>query len=72
MAQFPTPWAVKDPNTNEVFEPKPTVANTTKLGVQSAAAGACVAAVQNALGTHTSGAAGVFTRYGSTIGFFGA
>jgi hypothetical protein len=72
MSQYPTPWAPKPANPNESFEPKPTIANASKLGFQSAVAGACVAAVQNALGTHTSGATGVLTRYGGTIGFFGA
>ena len=42
------------------------------VGLQAAGVGALVSAVQNALGTHSSGAAGFLTRTGGTIGFFGA
>jgi hypothetical protein len=67
-----TPWAQSDPNPSENYEPKATMGEATKAGMQSAGAGLFVATVQNALGTHGNGAAGVFTRYGSTIGMFGA
>jgi hypothetical protein len=67
-----TPWAAPDPNENENYEPKPTLGAATKVGMQAAGAGLFIATIQNALGTHGHGAAGVFTRYGSTIGLFGA
>jgi hypothetical protein len=66
-----TPWAQPEPNESENYEPKPTLGNATVAGLQSAGAGVFVATIQNALGTHGHGAAGVFTRYGSTIGLFG-
>jgi hypothetical protein len=66
-----TPWAASDPNASETYEPKQTMGAATKVGLQSAGAGVFVATIQNALGTHGHGAAGVFTRYGSTIGLFG-
>jgi hypothetical protein len=66
-----TPWVQPEPNESENYEPKPTLGNATVAGLQSAGAGVFVATIQNALGTHGHGAAGVFTRYGSTIGLFG-
>ncbi|RDB28614.1 NADH-ubiquinone oxidoreductase 21 subunit [Hypsizygus marmoreus] len=54
------------------YEPKPTLLYTSKVGLQAGAVGAFVSAIQNALGHHTSGAMGVFTRSGGTIGFFAA
>ena len=54
-----------------VYEPKPTLQYASAVGLQAAGVGALVSAVQNALGTHNSGAAGFFTRTGGTIGFFG-
>lgn len=53
------------------YEPKPTLANASRLGLQSAAVGAFVSALQNAMGTHSRGAMGFLTRTGGTIGFFG-
>ena len=54
------------------YDPKPSLQYASAVGLQAAGIGALVSAVQNALGSHTSGAAGVFTRTGGTIGFFGA
>ncbi len=53
------------------YDPKPSLQYASAVGLQAAGIGALVSAVQNALGTHTSGAAGFLTRTGSTIGFFG-
>ncbi|KAI0639492.1 hypothetical protein C8Q77DRAFT_1081586 [Trametes polyzona] len=55
-----------------VYEPKPSLQYASAVGIQAAGVGALVSAVQNALGTHSSGAAGFFTRTGGTIGFFAA
>ncbi|KAI0778275.1 hypothetical protein BD413DRAFT_508064 [Trametes elegans] len=55
-----------------VYDPKPSLQYASAVGLQSAGIGALVSAVQNALGTHTSGAAGFLTRTGGTIGFFAA
>ncbi|KAL7285376.1 hypothetical protein ACG7TL_000471 [Trametes sanguinea] len=55
-----------------VYEPKPTLQYASAVGLQAAGVGALVSAVQNALGKHSSGAAGFFTRTGGTIGFFAA
>ena len=54
------------------YDPKPSLQYASAVGLQAAGIGALVSAVQNALGSHSSGAAGVFTRTGGTIGFFGA
>ncbi|KAI0361518.1 hypothetical protein OH77DRAFT_1469239 [Trametes cingulata] len=66
--------ATTDPTQAEqaAYEPKPTLQYASAVGIQAAGVGALVSAVQNALGTHTSGAAGFFTRTGGTIGFFAA
>ncbi len=53
------------------YDPKPSLQYASAVGLQAAGIGALVSAVQNALGSHSSGAAGVFTRSGGTIGFFG-
>jgi hypothetical protein len=55
----------------EVFEPKSSMAYASFVGLQAGLVGAVVSAVQNALGAHSKGAAGVLTRSGGTIGFFG-
>lgn len=55
----------------EVYEPKPTLQYASSVGLQAGLVGALVSTVQNALGTHNRGAAGVLTRTGGTIGFFG-
>ncbi|KAI0756902.1 hypothetical protein C8Q80DRAFT_1091608 [Daedaleopsis nitida] len=55
-----------------VYDPKPSLQYASAVGLQAAGIGALVSAVQNALGTHTSGASGFLTRTGGTIGFFAA
>ncbi|GBE78011.1 hypothetical protein BKA93DRAFT_814267 [Sparassis latifolia] len=69
MAENPEPAVGPPPNE---YEPKPTLQYTSIIGLQAAGVGAFVSAIQNALGTHTRGAAGFFTRSGGTIGIFGA
>ncbi|KAL0951269.1 hypothetical protein HGRIS_007983 [Hohenbuehelia grisea] len=54
------------------FTPKPSLNYASVVGLQAGAVGAFVSAIQNALGTHSKGAAGFFTRTGGTIGFFAA
>ncbi|KAF8736532.1 hypothetical protein AX14_014368 [Amanita brunnescens Koide BX004] len=54
------------------YEPKPTLSYAAKVGLQAGAIGAFVSTLQNALGTHSHGAAGIVTRTGGTIGFFAA
>ncbi|KAF9270186.1 hypothetical protein L218DRAFT_952370 [Marasmius fiardii PR-910] len=54
------------------FEPKATIKKTMKWGLQGAAIGLVYSTLQNALGRHSHGAAGIFTRTGSTITFFAA
>lgn len=53
------------------FEPKPTLKNASVAALQAGAFGIFFSTVQNALGNHSHGAMGVFTRTGGTIGFFG-
>ncbi|KAI0651942.1 hypothetical protein C8Q79DRAFT_899148 [Trametes meyenii] len=65
-----TPSATK-PET-AVYDPKPSLQYASAVGLQAAGVGALVSAIQNALGTHSSGAAGFLTRTGGTIGFFAA
>ncbi|KAF8632617.1 hypothetical protein AX15_001819 [Amanita polypyramis BW_CC] len=55
-----------------VYQPKPSLGYAAKVGLQSGAIGAFVSTIQNALGTHSHGAAGFATRTGGTIGFFAA
>ncbi|CAL1695643.1 unnamed protein product [Somion occarium] len=64
----PNPTTVKD----TLYDPKPSLRYASAVGLQAAGVGALVSAVQNALGTHTSGASGFLTRYGGTIGIFAA
>ena len=54
------------------FEPKSTLEYAGKAALQGAAIGTVMSGVQNALQHHSHGALGIFTRTGSTIGFFGA
>ena len=54
------------------YDPKPSLRHASAVALQAGMAGALVSAIQNALGSHNRGAAGVFTRTGGTIGFFGA
>jgi hypothetical protein len=67
-----TPWSGENARQNENFEPKSMLGAATTAGLQGAGAGLFFATLQNALGTHGSGAFGVLTRYGSTVGMFGA
>ncbi|CCL99017.1 uncharacterized protein FIBRA_01026 [Fibroporia radiculosa] len=54
------------------YSPKPSLEYASVVGLQAAGVGALVSAVQNALGSHSSGAAGFITRTGGTIGIFAA
>ncbi|KAF9651857.1 hypothetical protein BDM02DRAFT_3154024 [Thelephora ganbajun] len=56
----------------KTFQPKATLRHASAVGIQAAGVGALVSAIQNALNSHKYGAAGVLTRTGGTIGFFGA
>jgi len=56
----------------DAFEAKPSLKYASTVGFQAGVVGAIVSAVQNALGAHNQGAAGVLTRSGGTIGFFAA
>lgn len=53
------------------YEPKPSIQYASTVALQAGAVGAFVSAVQNALGSHSSGASGFLTRSGGTIGIFG-
>lgn len=53
------------------YEARPSLQNGATVGLQAAGVGLLVSTVQNALDTHNRGAAGVLTRTGGTIGFFG-
>lgn len=55
----------------DAFESKPALRNAATIGFQAGIVGAFVSAVQNALGSHSRGAAGFLTRSGGTIGTFG-
>ncbi|TFK30322.1 hypothetical protein FA15DRAFT_662263 [Coprinopsis marcescibilis] len=61
-----------EPEASVAFHPKPVLDYTAAVGLQSAAVGLFVSALQNALGKHSHGALGVVTRTGGTIGFFAA
>ncbi|KAF5385491.1 hypothetical protein D9757_005333 [Collybiopsis confluens] len=54
------------------YEPKSALQNASRLGLQAGALGLVYSTLQNALGHHSSGAAGVLTRTGGTITFFAA
>jgi len=56
----------------DISKPKPVLRNATTIGLQTGIVGAFVSAVQNALGSHSRGAAGFLTRSGGTIGTFAA
>jgi hypothetical protein len=57
--------------TAAVYIPKSSLQSAGIAGLQAGGVGVLVSAVQNALGHHNRGAAGIFTRTGGTIGFFG-
>lgn len=52
------------------YEPKAPLSRATTTALQAGAVGAFVSAVQNALASHSAGAAGFLTRTGGTIGTF--
>ncbi|KAF9040559.1 hypothetical protein BJ165DRAFT_1490782 [Panaeolus papilionaceus] len=54
------------------YSPQPAVHYASQIALQGAAVGLVVSTIQNALGKHSHGALGVFTRTGGTIGFFAA
>jgi len=54
------------------YETKNALQNAAYVGLQSAGVGLVISSVQNALDTHSRGAAGIVTRTGGTIGFFAA
>jgi len=55
----------------DAYEPKAPLSRATTTGLQAGAVGAFVSAVQNALSSHSAGAAGFLTRTGGSIGTFG-
>lgn len=55
----------------DAYEPKAPLSRATTAGLQAGAVGAFVSAVQNALSSHSAGAAGFLTRTGGSIGTFG-
>ena len=59
------------PPEKPAYEPKSALQYASAVGLQAAGVGALASAVQNALSSHSSGAAGFLTRTGGTIGFFG-
>lgn len=60
-----------EPPVQDAYEPKAPLSCATTTGLQAGAVGAFVSAVQNALASHSAGAAGFLTRTGGTIGTFG-
>ncbi len=56
---------------NSAYQAKATIEGAASAGLKGAGVGLLVSTVQNALDTHNRGAAGVITRTGGTIGFFG-
>ena len=56
----------------EAYHEKSALNNGFKGAIQAGAFGFFVSAVKNSLQTHKYGAMGVFTRSGSSIGFFAA
>ena len=53
------------------YEPKPSLKYAAKVGLQAGVVGTFVSTIQNALASHSHGAAGFMTRTGGTIGLFG-
>lgn len=56
---------------DSTYQAKATLESAASAGLKGAGVGLLVSTVQNALDTHNRGAAGVITRTGGTIGFFG-
>jgi hypothetical protein len=59
------------PAETPAYEEKSPLKNASLVALQAGGVGAFVSAIQNALGTHSKGAGGFFTRSGTTIGIFG-
>jgi hypothetical protein len=55
----------------ETYRPVDTLSQTVKATLQTTAAGAIVAGVQNTMSKQNVGAMGIFTRSGGTIALFG-
>jgi len=72
MDAHPDPTSTTSTSDPSLYEQKPTLQYAAKVGLQAAAVGTFVSAIQNALGQHTRGASGFLTRSGGTIGFFAA
>jgi hypothetical protein len=53
------------------FHPRDALANTANTTLQTTAAGAIIAGVQNTLRKQNVGAMGIFTRSGGTIALYG-
>lgn len=69
----PTPHDSQSTDRNQlVYEDKMPVANAATVALKAGVVGFFVSSLQNAFQKHSYGAMGVFTRTGSTIGFFGA
>ncbi|WVR04634.1 hypothetical protein IAU60_001645 [Kwoniella sp. DSM 27419] len=67
-----TPFFIPSAHEEHTFHPHPSLLLATRVTLQSAGVGLLVSAVQNALDKHNSGAMGIVTRTGGTIGFFAA
>lgn len=59
-------------DSHETFHPRDTLSNTATTTLQTTAAGALLAGVQNTLRKQNVGAMGIITRSGGTIALFGA
>jgi hypothetical protein len=62
--------ATHDQRTDD-YAPKDTISNTIKATAVTSGAGLFISTIQNTLTKQNTGAWGVFTRTGSTIGVFG-
>jgi hypothetical protein len=61
------------PPANEpVYVERPVFGNAFHVALQGGGVGLVVAAIDNAISTHSRGGWGVLTRSGNTIGFLGA
>lgn len=63
--------AINLPQLAAPYTPKPSLELAAYAFAKGAGAGLLVSAVQNALDSHSRGAAGVLSRTGGTIGLFG-
>ena len=55
----------------ETYHPQDAIGETIKAAGLMGGAGFAISAIQNSLSRQNIGALGVFTRYGSSIGYFG-